>query len=87
MAKSENQSLQRLDPAEIHRTGVDEVTNQLTAYLTSLQLPSQGVLVPADERRAVIQNLPTVVKRLSDDARGGAMYISKFIAGCAVGLF
>jgi hypothetical protein len=87
MVNPRDNRLARREPADIQRTGVDEVTRQLTDFLRSLDLPSENVLVPTNERRAVINNLPTVVDRLSDQARRDAMYVSKFVAACAVGLF
>jgi hypothetical protein len=35
----------------------------------------------------VLQNLPVVIARLTEESRRGAMYVSKFIAACVVGLF
>jgi hypothetical protein len=59
----------------------------LTTYLGYLGLPAEVVLVDASERRKVINNLPDVVAVLSEEQRQRAMYLSKFVAACGVGLF
>ena len=43
--------------------------------------------MPFERRRPVFQNVPTVLASLTDDQRLAAVYISKFVAACAVGLF
>jgi hypothetical protein len=73
--------------AESIDRGVDAFTAHLTAYLDTLDLPSEGVLVSTDERRKVMLNLPSVVGLLHGEERRGAVYISKFVAACGVGLF
>src|SRR5262245_41557721 len=87
MANGDDAALVPREPDEIRRTGIDQFTDQLRRYLTFLDLPTEGVLVPVDERRIVMNNLPDVVARLENEARRGALYISKFIAACGVGLF
>jgi hypothetical protein len=72
---------------EIQRIGVEQFLNQLFAFLEHLDLPVDGVLVPIDGRRAVMQNLPGIVGRLTDEAWRGGLYMSKFVAACGVGLF
>jgi hypothetical protein len=66
---------------------VDEFARGLGEYLVWLGLPTEAVLVPTGERRAVINNMATVVSDLSDQQRQAAMYISKFVAACVAGLF
>ncbi len=81
-----NQSIQPYQPREI-APAVEAFSTELTAYLESLGLPKEKVLVEIPERRSVIGNMPTVVNDLSEDQCGTAMYISKFVAAAAVGLF
>ena len=59
----------------------------LSNYLNDLGLPSTGILVPVNERMKVIKNLPDISGELSEEQRKRAMYISKFVAACAAGLF
>jgi hypothetical protein len=74
------------EPHEI-QTDVDLFTTRLTEYLRGLDLPSTDITVPTGERARVFLNLRGVVDLLSDEARRGATYISKFVAACGVGLF
>lgn len=66
---------------------VDKFTSALGGYLGGLGLPLEGVLVVPSERQRVLSNLPDLVDELSDEQRAGAMYMSKFVAACAAGLF
>jgi len=66
---------------------LQEFSGELTAYLEHLGLPKDAVLVAIDQRKVVINNMPTVVDTLTVGQRGRAMYISKFVAACAAGLF
>lgn len=66
---------------------VDQFSEQLSNYLSYLGLPSDNVLVELDERRTVIDNMPKVIGKLTDDQKIRSYYISKFIASCVAGLF
>lgn len=66
---------------------VDDFSAGLAAYLTHLGLPTHDVLVPPNERKRVINNLPAIASDLTDAQRDRAFYISKFVAACSVGLF
>lgn len=59
----------------------------LSNYLDQLGLPFDDVLVSIPERRIVVQNLPTVVDRMTPDQRSVASYLSKFITAVSTGLF
>jgi hypothetical protein len=80
------QSLEPYQPGEI-ALAVEQFSSELTSYLKALGLPAENVLAEIDERRTVINNLPDVVARLTDQQRLAAFYVSKFIAACATGLF
>ena len=68
-------------------THVDKFSTGLHTYLAELGLPTEAVLVGVSERSDVLKNLPQVINELRDDHRRNAMYISKFVAACGVGLF
>lgn len=88
-AEPERDMTQEIEPyrrAELP-AAVDAFSSELSEYLEYLGLPREAVLVAVDERRDVINNMPTVVRDLSDAQRERATYISKFVAACAVGLF
>lgn len=67
--------------------GVDQFTDSLNSYLDYLGLPSNDILVPVNERRKVIQNLPHVIEHIPSELKNKAAYISKFIAAIGAGLF
>ncbi len=50
-------------------------------------LPTEGIFVPVNERLAVSRNIQSVLMRLSDDKKSRSVYISKFVAAVAAGLF
>jgi len=66
---------------------IDTFSLGLERYLISLDLPNEQVLVEIKERGIVIGNMPTIIDRLTSEQRQRALYISKFIASCGVGLF
>lgn len=74
------------EPVEI-TSQIDTFSSSLNRYLISLDLPNERVLVEIIERGVVIGNMPKIIDRLSPDQRQRALYISKFIASCGVGLF
>lgn len=57
------------------------------AYLQNFGLPTDNVIAPPEERQLIMSLLPPLLNRLSPDVKKDARYISKFIAGSAVGLF
>jgi hypothetical protein len=86
MGNQETTNITQYRPEQIQKN-VDEFTSQLTRYLNTLGLPSKGVLVEVDERKKVINNLPAVVEQLNPGTRNNSIYVSKFAAACAIGLF
>ncbi len=56
-------------------------------FLAQYGLPTQSILVPVNERVRVFQNFDAVMSLLSDDKKQKSLYISKFIAAIASGLF
>ncbi|MDT3388389.1 MAG: hypothetical protein LIR46_11610, partial [Bacteroidota bacterium] len=66
---------------------IEQFTQDLTSYLTKIGLPSQNVLVEPCERGRVIANLPSTLALAKNYNSSEAMYLSKMVAACAVGLF
>ncbi|MHB1841548.1 MAG: hypothetical protein ACYCO4_00275 [Sulfobacillus sp.] len=66
---------------------VTAFSDGLNRYLQFLELPTEHVLASTEERGVVINNLPGIVKRIPIETRAQAMYLSKFVAACGVGLF
>ena len=81
-----NRSIQLASSTQI-APAVETFGAQLETYLDIVGLPKDSILVPYERRRPVFQNLPTVLESLTDEQRLAAVYISKFVAACAVGLF
>ena len=81
-----NMSIQLASSNEI-APAVETFGAELETFLDIVGLPKDGILVPYERRRPVFQNLPTVLESLTDEQRLAAVYVSKFVAACAVGLF
>jgi hypothetical protein len=79
-------NLQPYNPQQMS-TSLDAFSEGLTLYLGYLGLPAEAVLVDNGQRRRAINNLPDVVNLLDPGQRQAAMYLSKFAAACATGLF
>jgi hypothetical protein len=68
-------------------SSLDGFAGHLMEFLEWTGLPSDLVLVEVSQRKHAIDNIPNVLDQLSPVQRQGAMYVSKFVAACAVGLF
>ncbi len=69
---------------EIQLTNV-ELT--LLNFLEEQGLPTQSVLVSVNERVTVFKNIADVLTKITDEQKPRSIYISKFIAAVASGLF
>ncbi|MDD4343163.1 MAG: hypothetical protein PHH19_02200 [Eubacteriales bacterium] len=73
--------------------GTDEALNLLQFeenimnYLRENGLPTSSVLVPVQQRLAVFRNIPDVLFDLDPNIKTNSLYLSKFIAAVASGLF
>lgn len=68
----------------------EEITtafNGFERYLSEFGLPVDNVIAPKNERKSIMQMLPSFLTNLDDNVKGDARYISKFIAASAIGLF
>ena len=81
-----NKSIQPTSSREI-APAVETFGAELETFLGRVELPRDDILVPYERRRPVFQNLPTVLESLTHEQKSVAVYISKFVAACAVGLF
>jgi len=66
---------------------IDNFSQDLSVYLTGIGLPAENILVPVSERMKVIKNIPDIAAELNASQLARAVYISKFVAACAAGLF
>ncbi|HTK21246.1 MAG TPA: hypothetical protein VL442_17120 [Mucilaginibacter sp.] len=59
----------------------------LINFLAQHNLPSEGIFVSVPERINVFKNLEGVIIQIDDKEKDQSLYLSKFIAGVASGLF
>jgi hypothetical protein len=59
----------------------------LLAFLQSSGLPTSDVLTPTEQRRRVINNLSDALSKLDSSQKARSLYVSKFTAAVAAGLF
>lgn len=67
-----------------------ELANQMTRFeelLVSYGLPSENVIAPIDQRETIMSALPSFLAKMTPEEKREATYLSKFIAGAAIGLF
>jgi hypothetical protein len=60
---------------------------KLLDFLKEQGLPTQSVLVSVNERVTVFKNIADVLTKITDEQKPRSVYISKFIAAIASGLF
>ena len=56
-------------------------------FLSAFGLPSENVIADLTQRQIVINSLPTFLDSLPTENKRDAYYLSRFVAGAAVGLF
>lgn len=66
---------------------LNEFETGLKQILILHSLPTNGVFVEIPERINVFKNLDTVLNQITDDEKQQSLYLSKFIASTASGLF
>lgn len=66
---------------------LNEFETGLKQVLNLHNLPTKGVFVDIPERVNVFKNLDTVLNQISQDEKQQSLYLSKFIASTASGLF
>ena len=84
MATESNQSTNAI--AHVNYA-VDTFESQLTTYLDEVGLPSSEILVPVSSRKPVFNNMYDALASMTVSQKSEAVYISKFTAACAAGLF
>lgn len=79
---------------ELARRPGTDIVQTLTDYeatmlgqIGAIGLPTEGVLVPVEERRRLFNNLPDALDRLDDEGRARSLYMSKFVMAVGAGLF
>lgn len=62
-------------------------TTKFEAYLEHLGLPTENIIAPLAERKNIENNLPAFIESLPPEVKRDGRYLSKFVAGAAIGLF
>ncbi|WP_052050567.1 hypothetical protein [Leptolyngbya sp. KIOST-1] len=76
-----------LVPSSDYSSQISAFENNLLGFIGRYGLPTEQVLVGVPERLRVFRNVEDVVERIEADQRQRSIYISKFIAASAAGLF
>jgi hypothetical protein len=81
---SENKS----DLSEIRQgnLSVNSLQN-FESYLQELGLPHEGIIASSRERKLMGTNLPEAIQELTPQSKRNAVYLSKFVASSAIGLY
>jgi len=66
---------------------LEQFETRLLSLLAHCELPTESIFVSIGERINVFKNLDSVVTKLNDEQKQSSIYISKFIAAAASGLF
>jgi hypothetical protein len=62
-------------------------TTKFEQYLAEMGLPIDNIIADVGERQTIEDNLPAFIRSLDPAVRREARYLSKFVAGAAIGLF
>lgn len=62
-------------------------TTKFESYLNYLGLPTENIIASLPERKVIENNLPAFIESLPIEVKRDARYLSKFVAGAAIGLF
>jgi len=62
-------------------------TTKFEEYLGYLGLPTENIIADISERGVIESNLPAFIESLDKETKENARYLSKFVAGAAIGLF
>ena len=68
-------------------TTISDFSAPFTNYLTSLGLPTEGILAPIKERQIVINSIESEINKISPENRQFAVYLTRFLSSVAAGLF
>lgn len=68
-------------------TQLQSFESNLLEFINQQNLPTESVFVAVDERITVFQNLTMVIEKIDPEQKPRSIYVSKFIAAIAAGLF
>lgn len=70
-----------------HSDNLTPETLKFVQYLNTLQLPSDNIIAPTEQRLTVMNALPNLLSTIPEEDKRDATYLSKFVAASAIGLF
>src|SRR5690606_28120418 len=84
--EEENNKMQIVKPTS-YDVQLRDFEGGLVTFLEQHNLPSEGIFVGVPERINVFKNLEGVIEQIAPQEKQQSLYLSKFIAGVASGLF
>jgi len=72
---------------EDYATQLQSFESGFLSVVKSYGLPSKNIFVGVPERATVFKNVDGVLSNLAEEQKGGSVYLSKFLAATASGLF
>ncbi len=83
----DNEESKELIPKPNYAVEIQNFESALLQFIDSKGLPSQSVLVTVKERGVVFGNIDNVLEKIDEKGKARSIYISKFLAASASGLF
>lgn len=84
---SSNEESTDLIPKPSYAVEIQNFETALLQFIESKGLPTQSVLVAVKERGIVFSNIDNVIEKIDEQGKARSIYISKFLAATASGLF
>lgn len=82
-----NQSSQPIVPSSNNQVDIQRFESTLLAHISTLGLPTESVFVQVSQRMDVFRNVESVIEIIPSDYLSQSIYVSKFLAAAAAGLF
>lgn len=82
-----NEGGKEIVPRVDYATQLQTFESEFLSVVESYGLPSQNIFVGVPERAMVFRNVDAVLAQLPDDQKAASIYLSKFLAATASGLF
>jgi hypothetical protein len=76
-----------LVPSSNYSSQIEQFEDKILVFIDQYGLPTSQVMVKVSERLRVFSNVESVMERIDLEQRKRSIYISKFIAAAAAGLF
>lgn len=87
MLEDSDSSIVKAEVPKSIQTQLGEFEAGLAWYLKQNDLPSANILTSIDERQVTLSNLSRVISRVDRKQRTDSVYLSKYVAAVATGLF